>query len=123
MSIRTRAYEEMEAMGYEAEDIQTMDAILDLFFKRWDSGGAVWAVTPVLVRLLNSQPLSPLTGEDAEWEDVSHYGNGAIRYQNKRCSSVFKRQDGSAFDVDVPGRPVITFPYSPVTCFPPCPVF
>ena len=81
-------------------------------------------VTSALNRLLMFEPLGPLTGEESEW--VYDIGNG-IAAQNKRCSSVFLREDGTAYNVD--GRVFIepsgvaftnknstvevTFPYTP----------
>jgi hypothetical protein len=44
------------------------------------------------------QPLTPLTGEDWEWNEASE---GV--FQNKRCSHVFKQADrfgGQAYDID-----------------------
>ena len=49
-------------------------------------------------RLTNLKPITPLTGEDDEWEEIST-GN----YQNKRCKSVFKTNEtvkGQAFDLE-----------------------
>ena len=44
--------------------------------------------------------LTPLTGEDDEWTNVSDYGSGDPLYQNKRLSSVFKEADGSCYNID-----------------------
>lgn len=91
-----------------------MIELLEKFFDQWDSGGAVWAVAPVLQRLIAGKCLSPLTGEDDEFGEVAP---GV--FQNKRVSSVFKDprfHDGKlAYDLDNPlGRSVpITFPYWP----------
>jgi len=53
-----------------------------------------------LKKLLKFKPLSPLTGADYEWTDVSSI-SGVPHYQNKRCSSVFKDgKDGQAYDID-----------------------
>lgn len=53
-----------------------------------------------LKKLLRFKPLSPLTGEDDEWSDVTAI-SGVSHYQNKRCSSVFKDgKDGQAYDID-----------------------
>jgi hypothetical protein len=49
----------------------------------------------ILTKLLDFKPLTPLTGEDDEWNLV---GDG--HWQNKRCSSVFKGVDGSCYDID-----------------------
>ena len=43
------------------------------------------------------EPLVPLTGEDWEWVDVSDL-SGRTLYQNKRCSHVFK-DDNGAYDM------------------------
>ena len=51
-------------------------------------------------KLLRFKPLSPLTGEDDEWTEVSQI-SGYPHFQNKRCSSVFKNgKDGEAYDID-----------------------
>ena len=53
-----------------------------------------------LKKLLRFKPLSPLTGEDDEWTDVTAI-SGVPHYQNKRCGSVFKDgKDGQAYDID-----------------------
>ena len=47
----------------------------------------------ILNQLLLGEPLSPIIGEEDEWEDVSYLGmpEGVIKeYQNKRMSSLFK---------------------------------
>jgi len=54
----------------------------------------------ILSKLMSFKPLSPLTGEDDEWVDVSEM-SGTPHYQNKRRSSVFKDgKDGEAYDID-----------------------
>lgn len=40
-------------------------------------------------------PLSPLTGEDSEWNEI-----GEGRFQNRRSSRVFKDEDGRAYDIE-----------------------
>lgn len=53
-----------------------------------------------LKKLLNFKPLSPLTGEDDEWSEVTQI-SGYPHFQNKRCGSVFKNgKDGEAYDID-----------------------
>ena len=54
----------------------------------------------ILSKLMAYKPLSPLTGEDDEWTNVSDYGDGTPHYQNKRLSSVFKEGDGEAYNID-----------------------
>ena len=109
MSTREWATQEMERANFDEESKKTFAAILDMFFDEWDSGGAVHWAAPILQRLIAGQPLSPLTGEDDEWNEV---GDGV--FQNRRDSSVFKQLRFGvleAYDIDTPGRPTITFPY------------
>jgi hypothetical protein len=69
-----------------------------------DSGGSAPYVhamlSDIFKKLFAFQPLTPLTGEDDEWNDVSEYSDGGIMYQNRRCSSVFKGGDGNCWDID-----------------------
>lgn len=113
MSIIEQAKTELAAVNFGEDDSRVMIEILEKFFDQWDSGGAVHAVAPVLQRLIAGKPLSPLTGEDAEWMD---HGDGV--FQNLRCSSVFKdpRLHGGklAYNIDAAEpRAAITFPYWP----------
>lgn len=111
MSIIEQAKTELAAINFGDDDSRVMIEILEKFFDQWDSGGAVWAVAPVLQRLIAGKPLSPLTGADSEW--FVHDADGMYA-QNLRCSTVFKAtKDGPAYNIDVPGRPPITFPYWP----------
>jgi hypothetical protein len=115
MSVTHQAQQEMARAGFSPEDIAAMRRILELFFASWDSGGAVSVMAPVLQRCIAGKCLTPLTGADDEWMDVSAYsaadGTGPI-WQNVRCSTVFKDYD-RCYDIDTPGRPTITFPYWP----------
>jgi hypothetical protein len=111
MSIIGAAEYEMKRAGFAPSEIDRMTEILELFFDTWDSGGAVWAMAPVLQKLIAGKPLSPLTGQDDEWFD-----HGAGDLQNIRLGTVFKdRVTGVCHDLDNPdgGRVPINFPYSP----------
>lgn len=111
MSIIKQAKTELAAVNFGEEDSRVMIEILEKFFSQWDSGGAVSVAAPALQRLIAGKPLGPLTGEDSEW--FIHDMEGCYA-QNIRCSTVFKAtKDGPAYDIDVEGRPPITFPYWP----------
>ena len=70
------------------------------FSEEGHSGFSASYALQCLEKLLRFKPLSPLTGEDDEWSDVSEI-SGVTHYQNKRCSSVFKDgKDGQAYDID-----------------------
>ncbi len=117
MSITERAKIELAAINFGEEDTAVMIDLLERFFAQWNSGGAVHAVAPVLQRLIAGKPLSPLTGADDEWLDVSD-SVGRQCWQNCRMSSVFREEDAEgkqwSYDIDAPaGRKAITFPYSP----------
>lgn len=64
--------------------------IVDIFARQGHSGSSAPYAIRVLDRLLRYKPLSPLTGEDDEWNDIGDC------FQNKRCYSVFK-EDGKAY--------------------------
>jgi len=53
----------------------------------------------ILTKLLDFKPITPLTGEDDEWNNVG-YSHDEDYWQNKRCSSVFKKADGTCYDID-----------------------
>lgn len=96
--------------------------LLDKFGDQGHSGGSAPYCVEVFRKLALFEPLCPLTGEDAEWNEV---GNGM--WQNNRCSHVFKEADGTAYDIDGrifrepngvcytgrESRVNVTFPYTP----------
>ena len=70
------------------------------FAEEGHSGFSASYALQCLRKLLNFKPLSPLTGDDDEWTEVSSI-SGYPHFQNKRCSSVFKDgKDGEAYDID-----------------------
>lgn len=101
----------------------TILEIVEKFTEQGHSGFSFHYVLSILDRVLRFKPITPLTGEDDEWVEV---GRGV--YQNKRCSSVFKDEDGFSHDNDAVVvsdnggitwfhskrfRKNITFPYTP----------
>lgn len=62
--------------------------------------------------LLQFLPLSPLTGEHDEWIAVDgDIATDDMMFQNRRASSVFKRKDGTAYNINSYNSGDITFPY------------
>lgn len=100
--------------------------LLETFSKQGHSGFSVPYAISLFEKLAKYEPLTPLTGDDSEWDDDSEY-NGNIIYQNKRCSRVFKNSDEVAYDIvgkvfvlpdggsytSSNSRVNITFPYEP----------
>jgi len=69
--------------------------LIELFASQGHSGFTAPYVVNMFYRLAMFKPISPLTGEDDEWNDI---GDGL--QQNKRYSAVFKDKDGIAYNVE-----------------------
>jgi len=72
--------------------------IIEVFAAQGHSGGSAGYCIPIIHALLKQENITPLTGEDHEWQEVSP---GV--FQNKRMSSIFKdknRFDGQAYWID-----------------------
>ena len=69
--------------------------LLRVFSKQRHSGSSAPYCVELFKKLSMFEPLGPLTGEDHEWCEV---GDGM--WQNKRCSRVFKDEDGRAYDIE-----------------------
>ena len=104
--------------GDRYEDLIAEDVLelIDIFSEQDHSGLSGSITLQIFYRLANFLPLSPLTGEDDEWNDHG---------QNKRCSHVFKDETGvydsrgkvfsddggESFYTCRDSRVYITFPY------------
>ncbi len=105
MELYEYAVEELKRLRKDNEPDEMQDeiekAILEVvkvFSEQGHSGFSANYCISILHRLLQYKNITPLTGEDDEWEEVS---NGV--YQNKRRSSVFKQADrfnGQAYDIE-----------------------
>jgi len=69
--------------------------LIELFASQGHTGFTAPYVIDAFSRLAMFKPLSPLTGEDDEWNDI-----GGGRLQNKRYSAVFKDEDGTAYNIN-----------------------
>jgi hypothetical protein len=69
--------------------------LLDAFHGEGHSGSSAPYAVNLFKSLALFEPIVPLTGEDWEWNEVGHYGEGVgvSVYQNNRCSHVFKQED------------------------------
>lgn len=68
--------------------------IIEEFENFGHSGFSAGYALSQLIPLMDYLPLTPLTGNDDEWEKAAFN-----LWQNKRCSRVFKTPDG-AYDID-----------------------
>jgi len=102
----TKAKKEMEYVwgpslkGGDGSNMQhaIMNDILDVlavFSNQGHSGSSAAYAIPYIKKLLNQEPIAPLTGEDWEWNEIDENGT----YQNNRMSHVFKNKDG-AYDIN-----------------------
>lgn len=113
MSLSAFAKEELSRVDLEYDGMvaQAAQEIVDLFADQGHSGGSAAITISVVSKLMQFQPLTPLTGEDDEWTEV-----GEGEFQSKRCPTVFKDAE-RAWDIDLPAIggawQTITFPYMP----------
>lgn len=69
--------------------------LIELFDLQMHSGLSASYTVNAFKRLAMYKPLSPLTGEDSEWNET---GIEPGYYQNKRYFSVFKEKDGRVYN-------------------------
>lgn len=68
--------------------------LLETFSGEGHSGFSASFALSLFKRLASFEPITPLTGEDSEWNDVADN-----LWQNRRCSRVFK-DDKHAWDIE-----------------------
>lgn len=95
------AWREMQIVGglddeWQCEIVDNILELIERFSKQGHSGTSARYVLECVTQLMNFQPLTPLTGENSEWDDV---GMGEHEcWQNNRFSEVFKdSRDGQAY--------------------------
>lgn len=127
------AKSELDIIGMKEDDLEISNRamrehilkMVEVFSDEGHSGFSASYAAAILEKLLRFQPISPLTGEDSEWNLISEVER---LYQNKRCSHVFK-SNGKAYDLNgkvfiqengsaytsADSRVDVTFPYTPKT--------
>lgn len=124
------ALRELKAAGYDPNDPeegpnkwiqQNLLELLRVFSKQGHSGSSAPYCISMFQKLASFEPLVPLAGTHDEWHE---YTPG--KWQNRRCSHVFKDGDG-AYDINgiiwrepdgscftnFESRVPVTFPYTP----------
>jgi hypothetical protein len=102
-NILSHAMVELDRIGMTEDSEDEMNVhmrkhilhMMNEFAREGHSGFSASYAISILTRLLDFKPLSPLTGDEAEWNEV-----GEGHWQNKRRSSVFKNADGTCYDID-----------------------
>lgn len=110
MTTKSHAETELDLIFGSDEMDQMMKAnvleLIEVFSKQGHSGFSAPYCVDIFEKVALHKTLSPLTGNDNEWMDVSEYltDNGSTEkvYQNKRLSSVFKTvTNGKSFCYDI----------------------
>lgn len=126
--ILEKCKDDKEAM--EMQKIMNNDIIeiVKIFSEQGHSGFSASYAINLIEKLLRFEPITPLTGDESEWNKLD-YGDDT-KYQNKRCSRIFKNAKGQAYDSEgkifsddggkswyqsKDSRVYITFPYIPKT--------
>lgn len=102
-SLVYHAKAELDAIGMTEDSEDEMNRMMRKhllhmvteFAKEGHSGFSASYAINALNKLFDFKPLSPLSGKDEEWTEVSEN-----LWQNKRCGSVFKGEDGVAYNID-----------------------
>ena len=105
-NILSHAMHELDLIGMTEESPDEMNQMMrkhilhmmQEFANEGHSGFSASYAISILTKLLDFKPLTPLTGEDEEWHEVSER-MGSKCWQNKRASHVFKDETG-AYDID-----------------------
>ena len=66
------------------------------------SGSSIGYALDFFTKMAKFEPWGPLLGTDEEWSPIDYGGMGTdndMKFQNIRCSRVFKRADGTAYDI------------------------
>lgn len=79
--------------------------LVDKFGKSGQSGGSApfvaGAICHALKKLLLQDPICSITGIEEEWVNVADKGSGIPRFQNSRCSAMFKdNRNGKSYYLD-----------------------
>lgn len=144
MGLREFAEKELKIIEDQCQDEEALNLqkmvtkdileIVDIFVAQKHSGASAAYMLDNLNRLLRYKPLTPLQGTEEEWDDISKYQNGKKSWQNNRCYSVFKEENGNVYDTEgklfsddnghtwyncPQSRVLITFPYI-VPLYPEC---
>lgn len=114
------ARRELEILGEEPEVIDKLIQMVDIFASMGHSGFSAAHFAQVIKRLLDYEPLSPLTDNPDEWNLIDEETAGCDDlWQSTRCPSAFSRDGGKIYyrldDLALQGKRVNkrTKPYKP----------
>jgi hypothetical protein len=79
-----------ESSDYGGDIAKSVMELINLFNNQGHSGGSAPYVADIFKRLASFEPLTPITGSDAEWGEPKKTEDGQTYFQNSRCSALFK---------------------------------
>lgn len=108
--LKEHAIRELRLAGYKTGPNHNQDPmnammvnnlldLIELFSNQGHSGFSALYCIETFSDLAKYKILSPLTGADDEWNNISEM-SGCVMYQNNRCSSVFKDGNGNTYDIN-----------------------
>lgn len=101
------AKSELELIGGQDDGMQQamnkdILQIVEVFASQGHSGFSASYALSIIKRLLDWKPITPLTGEEDEWNDVGV--DGDTTQQNKRCSAVFRENGDNSTAYYIEGK-------------------
>jgi hypothetical protein len=84
---------------YGGEVAKCVMELITAFAKQGHSGGSGAALMTLFSRLARFEPLTPITSDPAEWNDVSAVSDERM-WQSRRCPSVFCDDQGTVWDIE-----------------------
>ena len=102
LEILSKSHTDPENRPIVVEFIPEILALCEKFGNSGQSGFSTpyvaSALTKTIEKLCLKEPISPITGIDEEWNNISD--SNEILFQNKRCSGLFKHSDNSVKYID-----------------------
>jgi hypothetical protein len=102
---------------YDGAIAGTVVSLMETFSAYGHSGVSAEHTLDVFDKLARHIPLTPLTGEDDEWEEHEVSLKAAPLWRNRRCPTILKNEDrawdtakGGSYSSGAHGR--VTFPYA-----------
>lgn len=95
------AKKELDRLNKDGDEMQELInndilEIVQVFASQGHSGFSASYALSIIKKLLDWKPITPLTGEEDEWNDVPEWDKGDNTQQNKRCSAVFRKNFDNA---------------------------
>lgn len=133
------AKRELQLVGYDLDQkeedpnkwlVENVLELIKTFSEQGHSGASAPYCINIFRKLALFQSLSPLTGQDDEWNLISENEDDGRLWQNRRCHHVFKSEKDGSYDIDgkvfvtpdgvqctrgTDTRVPVTFPYVPKT--------